>query len=162
MLMTNKFQQGFIVAVSLLAAFYIQELPSSNVLQLVLPEWPFLIVLYFSVSSHFFFGIVVAFGVGLIEDVFLGMPVLGLHAGIYAISAFVMLALQNRFEHINLVTQTLIIGVMVLFKLIVITLFASIWYSPSLHFWAFLSIPISMLMWPLLNLMFAFFPSRYQ
>ncbi len=157
MTMTDNIQQLLAVIVIMVMGFFLQELPGSNVLQSALPEWPFLFTLYFSVSSRHFFGVFSAFLLGMIEDVFLGIPVLGLHAAIYVLAAFVMIAMRLRFKHMSMTGQSIFIGMLVLVKIVVTVVFESIWYSPSAHYWIALSIPLSILMWPMINLFFGFF-----
>ncbi|PID67018.1 MAG: rod shape-determining protein MreD [Gammaproteobacteria bacterium] len=160
-MITNDKTQQFVVIVLMMAlAFYLQELPGSNVLQKALPELPFILTLYFAVSSRFFFGVISAFVVGMVQDVFIGIPTLGLHAAIYVIAAFVMIIIRLRFKHMNIFIQSFTIGVFVLVKILLVTLYETILYSPPVHLWALLSVPLSALVWPLLHLLFAFFAEK--
>lgn len=156
----NSLQQLLGVMLMMLLAFYLQELPTSNVLQMTLPEWPFILVLYFSVSSRYFFGVLSAFIVGMIEDVFLGIPTIGLHAAIYTLAAFVMIMLRLRFRHMSVFSQSLVIGLMVLFKILIVMIYQAIFYTMPNHFWVVLSVPLSMLLWPGIHMFFAFFATQ--
>lgn len=158
---TDFLQQLLVAIVVMILSFFMQELPGSNVLQSALPEWPFLFALYFAVSSHYFFGILLAFCVGVIEDVFLGVPVLGLHAAIYVLAVFVMIASRLRFKHMSVTGQGFFVGLLVLAKVLVVMIFEGVWYSPPAHYWIALSIPMSMLAWPLINMFFGFFSVKH-
>lgn len=105
MIATNKTQQLLVILLMMALAFYLQELPTSNVLQKSLPELPFILTLYFSVSSRFFFGVISAFVVGIIQDVFLGVPTIGLHAAIYVLAAFTMITIRLRFKHMSILPK---------------------------------------------------------
>lgn len=159
---TSKAQQLVIILLLMAMAFYTQELPGSNVLQKILPEWPYILTLYFSVSSRYFFGVISAFITGVIQDVFIGVPTMGLHAGIFVIAAFVMLSIRLRFKHTTIFIQSLIIGLLVAFKVVVLMIYESVLFSPPVHFWAFLSVPFSMLVWPLLHMFFSFFAAKHS
>ncbi len=162
MIANNKTQQFLVILLVMALGFYIQELPSSNVLQKSLPELPFLLTLYFSVSSRFFFGVISAFVIGVIQDVFIGIPTMGLHAGIYVLCAFIIIMIRLRFKHMNIMTQSITIGAFVLLKIVLVTLYETILYSPPAHFWALLSIPLSMLIWPVLHIIFTFFAEKHE
>lgn len=157
---SNPLLEFVIVAVMTTVAFYLQEMPNSNVLQMVLPEWPYILMLYFSVSTRYYFGVISAFTVGVIQDVFLGIPTLGLHAGIYVISSFILITSRLRFKHLTLASQSMSIGLLVLFKIILVTIYSGVFYSTPTHFWSLLSVPLSVLLWPLLYLFFQFFASK--
>ncbi len=157
----NYSQQFVVVFLMMSIAFYLQELPSSNVLQMILPEWPFILTLYFAVSTRYIFGVISAFIIGLIQDVFLGIQTLGLHAGIYVLAAFVLMAGRMHFKHMSLANQSLVIGALVLMKLVLFTLYNSVFYSVSSHFWSVLSIPFSILLWPGVHLFFQFFAAKH-
>lgn len=157
---SNYIQQFFVVLLMMLLAFFIQELPTSNVLQMVLPEWPFIFTLYFAVSTRYFFGVTSAFVVGLIEDVFLGVPTLGLHAGIYVLGAFILIISRLNFIHMSLASQSLTIGLLVLIKILIVATYSAIIYNFPSHFWVFLSVPLSILLWPGIHLFFRFFADK--
>ncbi|MGY0399373.1 MAG: rod shape-determining protein MreD [Ostreibacterium sp.] len=157
MLTIDKSQQLLIIVLLMIGAFYIQELPSSNVLQKILPEWPYILTLYFSVSKRYFFGVIFAFFIGITQDVFLGIPTIGLHAIIYVLSAYFMMTISLRFKHMSIFSQSLVIGLLVLFKMLVIMFYEALLYSPPVYFWVILSIPLSMLVWPLLYMLASLF-----
>ncbi len=159
---SNKAQQFLIIVLMMILAFYLQELPSSQVLQKTLPAWPFVLSLYFAVSQRFFFGVSSAFIVGLIQDTFLSIPTLGLHATLYVLAAFVIISIRMRFKYFNLLYQCLIIGSLVFFKILAVMLYESLLYSPPSHLWDFLSVPSSMIFWVVLRFFFLFFANRYQ
>lgn len=154
---TNPLQQGISIILVMLLAFYIQELPTSNALQMTLPEWPFVLMLYFSVSSRYFFGMISAFLIGLVQDVFLGVPTLGLHAAIYVLAAFIIMSMRMRFRHMSIFSQSVVVGLLVLLKIILIMVYEAVFYAMPNHFWSVLSIPLSMLLWPAVHLFFSFF-----
>lgn len=159
---TNKAQQFLIILLMMGLAFYLQEIPTSQVIQKALPAWPFIFALYFAVSSRFFFGVISAFIVGLIQDTLLSVPTLGVHAAIYVLAAFIMISIRMRFRYFSLLTQSLIIGSLVFLKILSVMLYESLFYSPPSHLWDFLSIPSSMLLWVVLRLFFLFFSKRYH
>ncbi len=146
----------------MIAGFYLQELPSSNTLQNVLPEWPLILTMYFTLSNRFFFGVISAFFIGLIQDVFLGVPTLGLHAGIYTLMSFTLIVSRLYFIHLNLTAQSLFIGALVFTKICIVMIYNSIFFSTPNHFWIFLSIPFSMLLWPGIFVFFQFFAKRHS
>lgn len=158
----NRIQQFVIIILMMTVAFYLQELPTSNVLQTALPEWPYLLTLYFAASSRYFFGVISAFVIGIIEDVFLGIPTMGLHAVIYVLAAFILIAGRLRFKHMRLPGQSSVIGLLVLAKVLIVMVYNAVLYVAPAHFWALLSVPLSMLLWPLLHLFFHFFASRHS
>ncbi len=127
----------------------------------MLPEWPFILTLYFSVSTRYYFGVVSAFVVGLLQDVFLGTPTLGLHAAIYVLAAFAIIAGRVHFKHLSLMSQSMTIGFLVFFKIVVVTIYSAVFYSSPSHFWNLLSIPFSILLWPCTHLFFQFFADRH-
>lgn len=160
---SNNYLQQFLIIVMMMAlGFYLQELPGSHVLQTLLPEWPFILTLYFAVSSRYFFGLVSAFVVGLIEDVFLSTPLLGIHALIYVLVAFILITTRLRFRHLSIFSQSLVVGALVFFKVLALMIYNSILYSPPSHFWGMLSIATTMLAWPLLHVFFGFFASKHD
>lgn len=155
-------EQLLIVIIVIATMFYLQELPTSNVLQTALPEWPYVLALYFSVSSRYFFGVTSAFIVGLVEDVFLGVPAIGIHALTYMLSAFVIISIRVQFKQMTILLQSLVIGAFVLSKVIIIVVYNSVFYSLPAYFWMLLSVPASVLLWPLIHAFFSFFASRYD
>ncbi len=158
----NIMQQIVVITLMMFFAFYLQELPTSNGLQFVLPEWPFLLTIYFSVSSRYFFSVTSAFFIGLVQDVFLGIGTLGLHAGIYVLAAFIITTMRLYFKHSNIVMQSLIIALLVVIKIIILAIYSAIFYSIPSHYWSFLSIPLSAFAWPLVYYFFHFFASRHR
>lgn len=159
---TDSLQQLLVILLVIGATFYLQELPGSNVLQTALPEWPFILTLYFSVSSRYFFGVVSAFVVGVIEDVFLGVPTLGLHAIIYTLASFFIILIRFRFRQYSVFLQSMIIGFLVLLKVFFFLVYNSILYSFPAYYWVLLSLPASVLTWPLVHLFFAYFANRTE
>ncbi|PIE82607.1 MAG: rod shape-determining protein MreD [Cardiobacteriales bacterium] len=162
MIANDKTQQFLVILLVMALGFYVQELPGSNVLQKSLPELPFVLTLYFAVSSRFFFGVTSAFVVGMVQDVFIGIPTIGLHAGIYVIAAFMLIMTRLRFKHLSILMQSLSIGALVALKIVLVTLYETILYSPPAHYWVLLSIPLTMLIWPLLHLIFTFFAEKHE
>lgn len=160
MLTNNHAQQLVSIILMMALALYVQELPSSNVLQTALPEWPLILNIYFAVSSRYFYGVISAFVVGIIQDVFLG-SIIGLHAGIYVIIAFIMLTIRLRFKHMSIFTQALLIGLLVFAKVLIVGIYETLLYSPPAHLWVILSIPLSMLLWPLVHMFFSFFAGKH-
>lgn len=157
---TSLIQQFLIIFILMSLGFYLQELPTSNVLQSILPEWPFILTLYFSVSTRYFFGLASAFFIGLIEDVFLAAPVLGINAFVYVLVSFILISTRLRFRHMSIFSQSLVVGLLVFLKVAVLMIYNSIFYSPPNHFWVLLSVPTSMLVWPLLHIFFSSFSRK--
>lgn len=160
--LTDNLQQLLVIILVIGATFYLQELPGSNVLQTALPEWPFILTLYFSVSSRYFFGVFSAFTVGAIEDVFLGVPTLGLHAVMYTLASFFIILIRFRFRQYSIFLQSLIIGFLVLLKVFFFLIYNSIFYSLPAYYWMLLSLPASILTWPLVHLFFSYFANRTE
>ncbi|PIE46695.1 MAG: rod shape-determining protein MreD [Gammaproteobacteria bacterium] len=158
----NLAQQFLIVIVMMILAFYFQEIAGSQVIQKALPAWPFVLTLYFSVSSRFFFSVFSAFIVGLIQDTLMSIPTLGLHAGIYVLAAFVIIVSRMQFKYLSLMSQTLVVGALVFVKILAVMLYESFFYSPPSHLWDFLSIPFSMLFWIVLRYFFLIFSKKYR
>lgn len=158
----HRVQQLLVMVVMFVLAFYLQELPASNVLQTALPEWPFLLTIYFAVSSRFFFGVTSACIVGLLEDAFLAVPTLGLHAAIYVLAAFIVMSISIKFRHYLLVSQALVVAVLVFLKVLLVMIYYAILYALPVHFWALLSVPASLIAWPVILLFFNFFKNRYS
>lgn len=155
-------QQLLVVVIVMTVMFFIQEIPESNVLQTALPEWPYIMTLFFAVSTRYFFGVTAAFVVGLIEDVFLGVPTIGLHAIIYTLSAFTIISIRYHFRQHSVVVQSLIIGVLVAVKVVFLMIYSSVVYNSPAYFWVLLSIPASMLTWPLVYVFFSFFTFQHD
>ncbi len=155
-------QQIIIVMLMMTLAFYVQELPSSNVLQIILPEWPYILTLYFAVSTRYFFGVVSAFVVGLVQDVFVGIPTLGLHAGIYVLGAASLMIGRMNFVHLSLPLQSLTIGFLVFVKITLVAIYGSIFYNMPSHFWSILSVPFSIILWPGVHVFFQFFADKHK
>lgn len=155
-------QQLLVILIVMTIMFFIQEIPGSNVLQTALPEWPYILTLFFAVSTRYFFGVTAAFIVGLIEDAFLGVPTMGLHAIIYALSAFAIISIRYRFRQHSIVVQSLIIGVLVTVKVLLLMIYSSVVYNFPAYFWVFLSIPASILTWPLVHVFFSFFSFQHD
>jgi|GEM_PF-4866799 len=137
-------------------AFLMQALVKSNVLRGALPDWPLIFALFFAVSPVFRFGLTGAFIVGLLKDVFLDTP-MGLHAVIYVLLVFVMMSLRPRFKYMDIVNQSLIIGCLVFIKVLTMVVYEGILYTFPRHYWALLSVLLSMLFWPLVCMLFRFF-----
>ena len=161
MLTVDKIRQLVVVFLLMLLAFYMQELLTSNVLQKSFPEWPYLLTLYFSVSYRYFFGVISAFLVGIIQDVFVGVPTIGLGAIIYVLASYFLISTRLRFKHMSIFLQSLSVGVLVTVKILIVMIYEAIFYSPPTHFWVLLSIPMSMLVWPLFHMFFAYFFEKY-
>ncbi|MPV86422.1 rod shape-determining protein MreD [Ostreibacterium oceani] len=160
--MMNKIQQIIVIALLLLIALYLQEIPSSNLVQGVLPEWPLLLVIALSASSRYRLAIAFAFVVGLFQDVFLGVPTLGLHAAIYTLIGFIMVSARNYFTNLSVLIQAVFVAIVVLIKVFVVSLYYAILFSGPTHFWTLLSVPFSLIAWPLVQLAVTFFLSFFD
>lgn len=153
-------QQMLFIIIIMTVTFFVQELPNSNVLQTALPEWPFIFTLFFAVSTRYYFSVSAAFLVGLVEDAFLGVPTMGLHAIIYTLAAFTMIIIRHRFRQCSIVLQSLIIGLLVLLKVVLFMIYNSVVYAFPAYFWVLLSVPASILAWPLVHVFFSYFSHR--
>lgn len=148
----------FIVACGL--AFVLQELPNSNVLQSTLPNWPLLLVIYFSLSYHIGTAITIAFIIGATQDVFMGMPI-GLNASAFTLSAFFIIRSHYQNAISSALTQGLLVMLSVLFVVLVNLIYSSLVFSPAKYYWALFSIPSSFIAWSLLHMFFSFLSYRW-
>lgn len=141
-------------------AFVIQELPNSNVLQSTLPNWPLLLVIYFSMSYQIGIAVTLAFIVGAVQDVFMGMPI-GLNAFAFTLSAFFIVRSRYKHRATSVVKQGFLVMIAVLFTVLIKLIYSSIVFSPAKYYWILLSVPTSFIAWNLIHMFFSFFSQRW-
>lgn len=146
MAISELFGKSIAFVFVVLVAFFINEMPTSGVLQSLLPDWPFLVVLFFSVSERWRATVIFAFFVGLLQDQFIGTP-LGVYAFIFTLCAYIISQYRKRFRYAGMMFQTMIVGLLVLLKVILVLIVNSFMYSLPGYFWSLLSVPLSMFAW---------------
>ncbi len=96
-----------LVAFSLVISLFIYILPWDKSLKILLPDFPLLTVLFVIRHSPKRYGLILAFSIGLIQDVLLFMP-LGLNAFIFLSSAVICLIFFNRPYQISNVQEAIL------------------------------------------------------
>lgn len=147
---SELFGKSIAFALVVCVAFFVNEMPTSGVLQSLLPDWPFLVVLFFSVSERWRATVIFAFIVGLLQDQFIGTP-LGVHAFVFTLCAYIISQYRKRFRYAGMMFQTMIVGLLVLLKVILVLIVNSFMYSLPGYFWSLLSVPLSMFAWVILT-----------
>ncbi len=133
-------------------AFILQELPSSNVLQSTLPNWPLLLVVYLSLSHHMVPAVSLSFILGLTQDVFMGMP-LGLNAMGFTLCSFFIIRARHKDPVIGALKQSFLVMWSALFVVALNLAYSSILFTPAKHYWALLSVPSSFIAWSLIHVL---------
>ncbi len=129
-----------------LIAFYIAELPVNNTLQVILPEWIFLLTLYFAVSQRYQVNTCVVLLIGLLQDLFIETH-LGIHGFIYVVCFFILFTIRTRFKLMAIPVQAIFVGALVFVKVGVLFLYNILLHSTPNHYWSFLSILTSITAW---------------
>lgn len=135
------------LAWSLLLGLALTVLPLPHAVYWLRPEWVLLILLYWSLSEAVFFGVGVAFIIGLYVDLLVG-TVFGLHAFLYIIFVFLSVNSRKIVSVLPAWQQMLLIWAVTFFLLM---LEGFVFHKLELHFsmWAALTRAfITALCWP--------------
>ncbi|WP_369434564.1 rod shape-determining protein MreD [Psychromonas sp. MME1] len=111
------------------------------------PDWMMLVIFYWVLALPHRVSIFHAFILGVLLDSLLG-SILGMHALVFSILAYIVSINYQRFRHFTLVQTTLIVGFFVLISKILLYFVASNLQDIVLHKHYFWSVFTSMLVWP--------------
>lgn len=125
------------------------------------PDWMILIIFYWVLALPHRIGIIHAFVLGILLDLLLG-SILGVHALVFSILAYVVSINYQRIRHFTLVQTTLIVGLFILISKLVLFFIASSLQDIVLHKHYFWSIFTSMLIWPWFFLFIRFIRIRFK
>ena len=148
----TRARRGWVIALTLLAAFALALLPLPAWASLLRPEWLLLALIYWCLALPNRIGLGTAWGMGLLLDVARG-TLLGQHALAFALVAYITLKLYARIRYSTLWQQALIVLVLVFIEQMLV-----LWISGMIgQFpwrWAYL-LPTftSMLVWPMVFLL---------
>lgn len=136
---------GAAVAVGIL----LQLIPLSSTMSFWRPQFVLLIVFYCLFRSPLKHGVIFAWLSGLLLDIFVG-ELLGRHAIVFAVCAYVIRLLQKRLQHFGVIHQAVLVLLMVLVAQLLlysITLVFRIGWEGSLSLAPAIT---SAIIWPLL------------
>ena len=125
------------------------------------PEWMILLIFYWVLALPHRVSVVHAFILGLLLDLLLG-SMLGMHALLFSILAYVVSINYQRIRYLTLVHTTLLAGGFVFIAKLSLYLLASSLQPIVLHKYYFGSIFTSMLIWPWLFLFMRFIRIRFK
>lgn len=97
-----------VVALTLAIALGLTTIPVAEPVALLWPDWVLLTMAYWCLAAPQRYGLTLAFGMGLFQDV-AGATLLGLHALIYVLAMYVLIANHLRLRLMPLWMQTLVI-----------------------------------------------------
>ncbi|MEF8793634.1 rod shape-determining protein MreD [Thiohalorhabdus sp.] len=106
-----------VVALSVLIALGLGSIPLAEPASYLWPDWVLLTLAYWSLAAPQRYGVGVAFLTGILQDVAIG-TLLGLHALIYVLIVYVLIANHLRIRMLHLGAQTLVILVLALVSLL--------------------------------------------
>lgn len=147
-----KFHGGWVIFLSLFGAFWLQALPLPAGLDLFRPQWPLLVLFYWTLALPHRPVLLYAWLTGIFQDA-LQSSIFGLHALSYVLIGFLILRLYQRLRFLSLLYQSGVVFVCVLFHLFIL-----LWsyrlndYSVnSLMYW--LAALTSSIAWPMVYLL---------
>lgn len=143
----TRARRGWVIALTLLAAFTLGLFPLPAWAGLLRPEWVMLALIYWCLALPDRIGIGAAWSMGLLLDVASG-TLLGQHALAFALVAYITIKLCVRIRRFTLWQQALIILLLVFIEQMLV-LWISGMISQFPWHWAYL-LPTftSMLVWP--------------
>jgi rod shape-determining protein MreD len=125
------------------------------------PDWMILLIFYWVLALPHRVSVVHAFILGLLLDLLLG-SILGMHALLFSILAYVVSINYQRIRYLTLVHTTLLAGVFVFIAKLSLYLLASSLQPIVLHEYYFWSIFTSMVSWPWFFLFMRFIRIRFK
>ena len=135
--------------------------PLPIILNAFRPDWMILMIFYWVLAVPHRVSVVHAFILGLLLDLLLG-SILGIHALLFSILAYVISINYQRIRYLSLVHTTLLVGVFVFVSKLSLYLIASNLQHIVLHKHYFWSIFTSMLIWPWFFLFMRFIRIRFK
>lgn len=138
----------FTLITTVIIGLFLEIIPLPDMLEWWRPSWLLLTVIYWTMALPTRVGIIWAWLMGLILDVSMGTH-LGIHGSTFAITAYLVLNLNNRLRQFTLWQQSLFVVLLVGFDLVV-----SLWlenfidyrYRPATYWLPMIS---SALIWPI-------------
>lgn len=134
---------------SLLLALALNLSPWVDSVRWLVPDFAFMVLLYWNIRAPWFAGLGMAFVLGLIADVDRGLH-MGLSSLAYCLATFLVLSLQRRLENFDAFSQGLQVAPMLLGK-DALVLVLGFWFGHHSIDWRWLAAGVvSALLWPLL------------
>ena len=147
MSLTDKGRNGWVIIASFVIAMILSVLALPLQIQMFMPEWVLLVLIYWCMALPLRVGIGVAWIVGLFMDV-LRDTLLGQYALAFALIAFLTLHLHQRIRVVPLWQQSLSIFILTLISTLIVFWVKGI-QGVTPEFWKVLFSPvISALIWP--------------
>ncbi len=125
------------------------------------PDWMILIIFYWVLALPHRVSVFHAFILGLLLDLLLG-SILGMHALLFSVLAYVVSINYQRIRYLTLVHTTLLMGGFVFVAKLSLYLLVSSLQHVVLHKYYFWSIFTSMLIWPWFFLLMRFIRIRFK
>ncbi len=147
--------------VSLLMALIGAIFPLPLVLNAFRPDWVLLVLFYWVLAIPHRVSLGHGVVIGLMLDLLLG-SILGVHALLFSLLAYVVSLNYQRIRYFTIVQNTLLIGALVLFSKLILYWVASNFHEIVLHKSYFWSVFSSMLIWPWFYLFMRYWRLRFN
>lgn len=139
---------GWLIIASFIVALILEMLPLPRDVNALAPAWLIMTLVFWCLIAPHRVGVGIGWAVGLLFDVAQG-TLLGLHAGTFALTAYIVLRLHQRVRVFPVWQQAVLIAALVLLNQLLVVWVKGITGQPALH-WGYLAQGVSSaLVWPL-------------
>ena len=145
----RNYSNYYLISLSLLIAILLTLLPLPNWALLARPHWILLVLLFWLMTVPFQVNVGIAFLMGLLTDLVTG-TLLGQHAFIYTLIAYIFIKFCVRFNHVAMYQQLLFISALVGADILMDYILHNLTNTPVYQI-AWLSIITSAIVWPWLS-----------
>lgn len=159
--MELSFKSVLTVIFTLFIGMMLTILPIPHQFEWIRPSWVFLILIFWIIIAPDRIGIGIGFVVGIIVDLLTG-SLLGQHAFVYSVIAYLVLKFHSQLENLPTWQQSLIIFILSMLNLIICYWILKLsGYSPqSWSYW--LSALTNAIIWPWMNWLLHEFSARLK
>ena len=152
---------GWFIVTSFLVSLVLTVLPLPDPLELLRPEWPALVLMYWCLAAPQRVGVGVGFVVGLLQDTLQG-TLLGAHALAYALVAFAAVRLHQRLRVFPLWQQSISVLILLLLVRLVLWWVAGLAGRPPPGWVFLLPAVVGTLLWPAVFVTLREFRRRFE
>jgi rod shape-determining protein MreD len=138
---------GWVIVVTILAAFILAMMPLPGWLQPLRPSWVAMVLIYWVLALPERVGVVIGWCIGLFLDVAMG-TFLGLHAAALALVCFLVLKLHQRMRLFPLWKQALSVMMLVGLQQMIVLWVKGISGQETETWWYWITPMTSMMFWP--------------
>lgn len=143
----SKVRLFTVIFISVLVSLILSALPLPSFAVPFQPYWTTLVVVYWCLALPEILGIKFAFFTGLFVDL-ISSTIIGEHALIYTLIAYMTLLLYSRIRLHPFFQQTLVVGVLLMPQLLIGLWIEGMLYGVELQWLLLMPLLTSMLVWP--------------